>query len=175
MDPLKIVNLYIETDFRGPRRQEGRVVYLLEIKTGKGERAKGAVIPIQETTEHHMVITALEEALRRITESCQIELWLCDRYVAGAIEGGLLQQWWIRGWKTARGNPVTDAVLWESIAGNLSKHVISVHLGEFHEYRLLMQEEIRKHKRDKRKDKVLIDWSNCEERIKKGDPYEQQL
>ena len=171
MEPLKIVNIYIETDFRGPRRQDGTVVYLLEMKTRKGGRAKGAIIPIQETTEHHMVIAALEEALRRITESCQIELWLSDRYVAGAIEGSLLQQWWIRGWRTARNRTVADADLWESIAGNLSKHVASVHLAEFHEYRLLMQEEIRKHKRDKRKDKVLIDWSNCDENIKEGENY----
>ena len=160
MEPLKTVNLYIETDLHGPRRQDGTVMYLLEIQTQRGDRAKGAIVPVPNTTEHHLVITALEEALRRVMESCQIEIWTTDHYVAGAIEGGLIQQWWIKGWQTAKGKPVTDAELWEGIAGNLNKHVITVHTAEYHEYRLLMQEEIKKYKREKREGRQEIDWSS---------------
>lgn len=147
MEPLKIVNLYIETDFRGPRRQDGTVMYLLETQTARGARTRDKMIPIPETTEHHMVLEAMEEALGRINQSCQIEIYLCDRYIADAIEGGLVQRWWINNWQTARGVPVKDADLWESIAGQLQKHIITIHLAEHHGYRSWMQDQMRQYKK----------------------------
>ena len=74
MEPLKIVNLYIETDLHGPRRQDGTVMYLLEAQTSKGTGTRDKIIPIPDTTEHHLVLEALEEALGRINQSCQVEV-----------------------------------------------------------------------------------------------------
>lgn len=149
MEPLKIVNLYIETDFRGPRRQDGMVMYLLETQTAQGTRTRDKIITIPQTTEHHLVLDAPEEALGRINQSCQVDIWLSDRYVASAIDGGLVQRWWVKGWRTAQDKPVADADLWESIAGNLHKHVCTMHLAEHHGYRSWMQEQMRQRKKDK--------------------------
>lgn len=147
MEPLKIVNLYIETDFRGPRRQDGMVMYLLETQTARGTRTRDKIITIPQTTEHHLVLEAMEEALGRLNQSCQVEIYLCDRYIADAIEGGLLQRWWLNGWQTARGELVKDADLWESIAGQLKRHVITIHLAEYHGYRRWIQDQMRQCKK----------------------------
>lgn len=148
MNPLKIVNLYIETDLHGPRRQDGTVMYLLEAQTSKGTGTREKIIPIPDTTEHHLVLEALEEALGRINQSCQVDVWLQDHYIAGAIDGGMVQQWMIRDWKSAKGDPVTDADLWEGIAGHLRRHIVTIHLAEHHGYRGWMQDQIKKYKRD---------------------------
>ena len=91
-DLLKTVNLYIETDLHGPRRQDGTVMYLLEAQTSKGTGTRDKIIPIPDTTEHHLVLEALEEAMGRINQSCQVDVWLQDHYIAGAIDGGLVQR-----------------------------------------------------------------------------------
>lgn len=145
-DPLKIVNLYIETDFRGPRRQDGTVMYILEAQTSKGAATRDKTIPIPATTEHHLVLEALEDALGRINQSCQVEIWLADRYIADAIDSGLVQQWQIRDWQTAKGKLVTDADLWAAIAGHLRRHVVTLHPAEHHGYRSWMQDQLKKYK-----------------------------
>lgn len=143
-DPLKIVNLYIETDFHGPRRQDGTVMYLLEAQTSRGTRTRDKIIPIPDTTEHHLVLEALEEAMGRINQSCQVEVWLWDYYIARAIDGGLVQQWMIRDWRSAKDDLVTDADLWKDIAGHLRRHVVTIHLAEHHGYRSWMQDQLKK-------------------------------
>lgn len=146
MDPLKIVNIYIETDLHGPRRQDGTAMYILEAQTSKGPGTRHKIIPIPATTEHHLVLEALGDALGRINQSCQVEAWIEDRYIANAIDGGLLQQWEIRDWQTTKGEPVTDADLWEAIAGHLRRHVVTLHPVEHHAYKGWLQDQIKKYK-----------------------------
>lgn len=146
METLKIVNLYIETDLHGPRRQDGMVIYLLETQTSRGAATRDKLIPIPDTTEHHLTLEAMTDALGRINQSCQVEVWLADRYIADAIESGLVQRWQIRDWQTTRGRPVTDADLWQDLAGHLRKHIITLHLAEHHAYRGWMQDQIKRHK-----------------------------
>lgn len=146
---LKIVNLYIETDFHGPRRQDGVVIYLLETQASRGTVTRDKLIPIPDTTEHHLVLEALEDAMGRINQSCQVEVYLADRYIADAIDSGLVQQWQIRDWQTAKGRPVTDADLWEGIAGHLRRHIVTIHPAEHHGYRSWMQDQLKKYKIDR--------------------------
>lgn len=145
-DPLKIVNLYIETDLHGPRRQDGTVMYLLEAQTSKGTGTRDKIISIPDTTEHHLVLEALEEALGRITQTCQVEVWLQDHYIAGAIDGGLVQRWMIKDWQSAKGDPVTDVDLWQGISGHLRRHIVTIHLAEHHGYQSWMQDQLKKYK-----------------------------
>lgn len=148
MEPLKTVNLYIETDLHGPRRQDGTVMYILEAQTSKGAATRDKIISIPTTTEHHLTLEALEDAMARINQSCQVEVWLADRYIADAIDSGLMQQWQIRDWQTAKGKPVTDADLWAAIAGHLRKHIVTLHPAEHHGYRTWMQNQLKKNKRE---------------------------
>ena len=148
MEPLKTVNLYIETDLHGPWRQDGTVMYILETQTSKGAVTRDKTISIPATTEHHLTLEALEDAMGRINQSCQVEVWLADRYIAGAIDSGLMQQWQIRDWQTAKDKPVTDADLWAAIAGHLRKHIVTLHPAEHHGYRTWMQNQLKKNKRN---------------------------
>lgn len=148
MGPLKIVNLYIETDLHGPRRQDGTAIYVLEAQTSKGAATRHKIIPIPATTEHHLVLEALEDALGRIIQCCQVEVWLTDHYVSDAICSGLLQQWQLRDWQSAKGKPVTDADIWKEIAAKMREHVVTLHPDEHHGYRSWMQDQIKKFKKE---------------------------
>ena len=148
MAPLKMVNLYIETDLHGPRRQDGIAMYILETQTSRGAVIRDKLIPIPATTEHHLTLEALGDALGRLIKCCQVDVWLTDRYISDAISSGLVQQWQIRDWQTAKGKPVTDADLWQDIAARLREHVVTLHPAEHHGYRSWMQEQIKKTKRD---------------------------
>lgn len=148
MGPLNIVNLYIETDLHGPRRQDGIAMYILETQTSKGAVTRDKLIPIPATTEHHLTLEALGDALGRLIKCCQVDVWLTDRYISDAISSGLVQQWQIRDWQTAKGKPVTDADLWQDIAARLREHVVTLHPAEHHGYRSWMKEQIKKTKRD---------------------------
>ncbi len=148
MAPLKMVNLYIETDLHGPRRQDGIAMYILETQTSRGAVTRDKLIPIPATTEHHLTLEALGDALGRLIKCCQVDVWLTDRYISDAISSGLVQQWQIRDWQTAKGKPVTDADLWQDIAARLREHVVTLHPAEHHGYRSWMQEQIKKTKRD---------------------------
>ena len=149
MEPLKTVNLYIETDLHGPRRADGIAMYILETQTSKGAATRDKLIPIPSTTEHHLALEAMEDALGRINQSCQVEIYLQDQYIAAAIDGGLVQQWQIRDWQTAKGKPVTDADLWAAIAGHLRKHIVTLHPTEHHGYCTWMQDQIKRYKKDR--------------------------
>lgn len=149
MEPLKTVNLYIETDLHGPRRADGIAMYILETQTTNGTVTRDKLIPIPATTEHHLVLEALEDAMTRINQTCQVEVYLQDRYVADAIDSGLVQQWQIRDWQTAKGKPVTDADLWADIAGHLRKHIVTLHPTEHHGYCTWMQDQIKRYKKDR--------------------------
>lgn len=146
MVPLKTVNLYIETDLHGPRRADGVAMYILETQTSKGTATRDKLIPIPSTTEHHLVLEAMEDALARITQSCQVEIYLQDQYIAATIDGGLVQQWQIRDWQTAKGKPVTDGNLWAAIAVHLRRHIVTLHLADHHAYRGWMQDQIKKYR-----------------------------
>lgn len=146
MVPLKTVNLYIETDLHGPRRADGVAMYILETQTSKGTATRDKLIPIPSTTEHHLVLEAMEDALARITQSCQVEIYLQDQYIEAAIDGGLVQQWQIRDWHTAKGKPVTDGDLWAAITVHLRRHIVTLHLADHHAYRGWMQDQIKKYR-----------------------------
>lgn len=146
MEPLKTVKLYIETDLHGPQRRDGVAMYILEARTSKGAATRDKLIPIPSTTEHHLVLEAMEDALGRINQSCQVEIYLQDQYIAAAIDGGLVQQWQIKDWQTTKGRPVTDADLWAAITAHLHKHIVTLHLSEHHGYRAWLQDQIKKYK-----------------------------
>ena len=80
----------------------------------------------RSTTNNQMEMTAVIEALATLKRSCRIQLYTDSEYV---LKG--MTEWmpgWIkRGWRTAAGQPVKNAELWQRLAALVALHEIDWH------------------------------------------------
>lgn len=86
--------------------------YPFECKTLKGSEA--------ETTNNRMELTALIEALKKITtdgdaENEKYTIYSDSAYVVNAIKQNWLENWKCNGWKTKNDEDVKNKDLWQSL------------------------------------------------------------
>lgn len=139
----KTVNIYIDTGIRGPRRSKGSYLYIVAMQTAKGTADIGNKVELEETTDNQATLMALETALNRIHQPCNVILHLENQYVAGALKNGWLEQWQENGWITKKGEPVKDAEIWQKVLILLDQHDCQIKLKEPHEYRDWMKSELK--------------------------------
>ena len=119
-------------------------MYLLEVKTPKGTITKDNIIKLPDTSENHLTLTMLDEALSRIKWGVKLTIWTDCKYVAGAIEQAWAQKWERDGWVNSKGKPVADSDKWQSILGKIRIHDVSVKYNDKHEYLQWMTRELEK-------------------------------
>jgi ribonuclease HI len=76
------------------------------------------------TTNNRMEMQAAIEALRALTEPCQVELFTDSQYLRQGISEWL-KGWKARGWKTAEKQPVKNQDLWQQLDAIVAKHKIN--------------------------------------------------
>lgn len=75
------------------------------------------------TTNNRMEMQAAIEALRALSEPCQVELFTDSQYLRkGVCEW--LKGWKARGWKTATKEPVKNQDLWQQLDALVTSHTI---------------------------------------------------
>lgn len=140
---MKTVDIYIDTDIKGPRRRDGACLYILAFEAGNGRTADlGRRLRRADTTENQLTLLGLEAALGRLTEPCRLVLHLECIYVASALENRWFAAWRYNGWMSAKNEPVRDADKWQSIESLLNAHEFEVRLREPHTYREWMRREL---------------------------------
>ena len=150
MDGRKVVDIYIDTSIKGPKRQNGAALFILAFVASTGKTAdRGQWIQKEDTTENHLTLLALEAALKHLIKACYLVIHLECSYVAAAIQNGWLQDWQKNGWQTAKKKPVRDAEIWQSILSLLEKHEFEVELGKEHTYRAWMKRELERKRQRK--------------------------
>jgi len=78
-----------------------------------------------ETTNNRMEITAVIEALKRLKEPCEAEIYSDSAYVVDAFEKRWIEGWLKNGWKTANKDDVKNRDLWEMLHGQSQIHKIA--------------------------------------------------
>ena len=141
---MEEVNLYIATDLKGPRRRDGKYIYLLECLTSKGTQTRDARGTIEQATENQLTVTALDEGLKRLIRPVRLTIWTDCKYVAGALTRSWPEQWEKDGWVNSKGKPVADAEKWQSVLGKIRIHEVEVKVQEKHEYASWMKSELEK-------------------------------
>ena len=141
---MEEVNLYVATDVKGPRRQAGRGMYLLECLTSRGTQTRSKKLELEDTTENQLTVTALAEELERITRPVKVTIWTDCQYVGGSILNGWPEKWEKAGWKNAKGEQIADAEKWQSVLVGIRLHEISVRIREHHAYASWMKNELKK-------------------------------
>ena len=129
-----VVNLYIDTSIKGPKRKDGAYLYLLHAQLSAGPYERKGQGKVPSATEHHLTLRALTEALRRFSKPCRLHIYLEDSYVCNALANGWPEEWRYHGWMTARGKTVADAIFWNDVIRLLESHEYTLHLQEKHEY-----------------------------------------
>ena len=77
-----------------------------------------------DTTNNRMEMTAIIEALQRLTRPCKVGLYTDSRYVIDGITKWIIG-WKKKNWKTAKNQPVKNEDLWKKIDLLVVDHDIS--------------------------------------------------
>jgi ribonuclease HI len=91
-----------------------------------GEHQKELFGGQRNTTNNQMEMTAVIEALSTLKRSCHIQLYTDSQYVMKGMTEWM-PGWVRRGWRTAGGDPVKNAELWQRLAALCALHEIDWH------------------------------------------------
>jgi len=91
-----------------------------------GSHEKEIYGAVDLTTNNRMELSAAIEALKAVSEACQIDLYTDSKYVQQGISEWLAK-WKQQGWKTAARKPVKNIDLWQQLDELVAGHHISWH------------------------------------------------
>jgi ribonuclease HI len=78
----------------------------------------------QNTTNNKMELKAAIEALKRLKEPCEVELYSDSAYMINAFEKYWIKNWKTNGWKTSSKEEVKNSDMWKELDGFNSFHKI---------------------------------------------------
>ena len=136
------VDLYIETNARGPKVKNGIGMYLLECEVHGQPYTKHDFCRYQEVSAIELTLNTLIAALARMDKKSDIHIHVSNDSVYGILSNDWHLQWQKRGWINSRDNPVAHAKEWERIIELLEPHSYTVTNGR-HSFTNWMQEQIK--------------------------------
>lgn len=139
-----MVNIYIQTDTKSPKRQSAHAIFTISTMTSKGP-ADATWIEDLEGTANEVELLALIKAMEHLTADCDIELYTESQFIASGIDW--LAGWKEKDWKTAKGKDIAHKDEWMRLDELLSEREILVHCKEDHSFRKWQQFELERLKR----------------------------
>lgn len=139
-----MVNIYIQTDAKSPKRQSAHAIFTISTMTSKGP-ADATWIEDLEGTANEVELLALIKAMEHLTADCDIELYTESQFIASGIDW--LAGWKEKDWKTAKGKDIAHKDEWMRLDELLSEREILVHCKEDHSFRKWQQFELERLKR----------------------------
>lgn len=135
------VNIYLASSIKGLRRQDGLVVYILELEEDKN-RIKTQWGRVSNVTENESYLIALKYALKELKTRCSLAIWTDNQYMASAFEQDWISNWQINNWKNAKGNEISNKENWQEVLILLNGAAPEIHLKEMHSFRKWIESEI---------------------------------
>lgn len=136
---MREVRIYTGTNLKSPRAAAGKIGYVLETQGRNGPVTRTGFEDFESVTKNQAELKAIEKALERMIEPCQITIFTESSYVAAGM--GWIEQWKENGWKTARGKPVSNQEEWNRVLELMKNHEITVE-NKHHEYSNWIQTEL---------------------------------
>lgn len=141
------VNIYVATTWRSPRQKEGSVAWLVEFpkKDGSIETRprEGPGVMRLEGTEAGAVLSALIEALKILTKSCEIHVYTLNERILTPLKNGWLEAWKINNFQNQRGKTIKNSEKWRELEKLTKKHTLEIVKG-LGEYRYILNQELAK-------------------------------
>jgi len=139
------VNIYVETTIKAPNRAAGRAMWLIEfIKENNPADpiVRKGFVEFAETTEDQITLTAMINALSRLTKKCEISIYTKARGVLATLDTRRFEGWQAQKWINSSQNMVKNAELWEILTELLKNHSWTTSAAE-HSFKSLMETELR--------------------------------
>ena len=145
-----MVNVYLATSLKSPRRQNGVVGYILEAE-GHEDHTLTQFGRVINVTKNQSLLLDLIHALNRINTSTEVTIWSDNAYIQSTVENGWLKQWSENGWKTQKDKYAANCEQWKKIAERLEELggiVPQFRTGEHHKFKNYLETEVER--REKR-------------------------
>ena len=136
------VELYIETNAKGPKIKNGLGMYLLECELDGKTYTICDFCRYRDISANELALNTVITALSRMQKPSDIHIHISNDSVYGTLSNGWHLQWQKNGWRNKRDNPVAHAKEWERIISLLEKHAYFVS-NDKHSYSNWMQEQIK--------------------------------
>ena len=136
------VDIYVCTDIKGIRKAAGRYIWLIEMKTPKGPVTLWDRKETEAVTGRIAELTALTEALSRITKPCEIMFHIANNNLVRTLQNQWIEGWKANDWLDCKGEPVKDAEKWKLYEEKVCKHEIVGISEEPHSYSSWMNSQL---------------------------------
>ena len=107
------VNIYIAVDSANTRKDKRSYGYRISCESRRGERTAEGEGEI-DGTYHEASLAAINSALGRLNQSCEVFMHCEDRFVLNMINANL-ERWAGNDFKTAKGRPVENEAEWREL------------------------------------------------------------
>ncbi|MBR4270835.1 MAG: ribonuclease HI [Clostridia bacterium] len=81
----------------------------------------------KNTTNNQMEMQAVIEALKKLSEPCEVDLYSDSAYVVNAFNAGWLDNWKKNNWRTAQHKPVKNDDMWKEMDRLVNMHSVVFH------------------------------------------------
>lgn len=120
------INIFIQTNLKGPAKREGRFIFVLQLVCNNGKTAEltcGGML--SNVGENELFLVALIEALSHIRKSSDITFYVENKYFINTYLNGWLNDWKKLGWRKENGAALANVMLWQRVDELLLGHVVS--------------------------------------------------
>ena len=137
------VNIYIETDLTGVKKQYRGYGAVVEFILHNGEPETREAYGLLEATGNQIMLIALNEALKHLGKPCEITVYMDNKYVSENIRNGKMYEWRDNNWKTVRNEPIANMKEWQELIGLIGKHRVTFMSVKHHPYTNYIQNELK--------------------------------
>lgn len=124
------VDVYVESNIKGPRARSGAVAYWMEYTSKIGQKYElSGFLDVPDMTSHESMLFVITRALNRIADGTEIQIYTDDLWAASCINQWI-REWRRRGWLTAKGEAVSHEDFMEAIYQKMQHNSISAAAGQ---------------------------------------------
>ncbi len=127
------VNIYVYQTIRGPRKQQGYGVAVLEAETSQGPATKTVRLEI-EGSENGANLKILNEALSHMSQPSDLSIYIESEWLSTALTKWL-PKWRDNEYLSAKHRKVAFSEIWQNVGNILQTQNLSVFCKENHSYR----------------------------------------
>lgn len=140
---MPIVNIFVGTDLRGPKKRRGKYIYVIQFISSNGKKAELTDGGIEDDmSENSIALSALLHALRRLNKPCNLHIHIENHYFRNTYLNGWAQEWQRNGWKKGNGTIPANMDLWYQLLAELKDHTVVIEPIGRHEFAEWMRMEL---------------------------------
>lgn len=137
---MKRVNIYIATDSKNTRKSKRKFGFVLECELAGNPFTKEG-FGEAESTYNGITLIAINKALERLNQCCEVHIHIENGFIANMIENNL-DNWAGTDFKTKKGKPIENQDEWKRLWEQSQKQLIIMAAGR-HSYSNWLEEQMK--------------------------------